>query len=70
MGVIMEGRGCDVIGEFGQSPVGGASQVTLLLELFVQDVPVLVKAAIDAPDLPTFTHPQFPAHQPDKPLVV
>lgn len=34
-----------------------ASQVALLAELFVQDVPVLVKAAVDALHLAPLTHP-------------
>lgn len=50
--------------------MGGASQVTLLLELLVQDVSVLVEAAVDASNLPVFTHPQLLTHQPDQTLVV
>lgn len=47
-----------------------ASQVTLLLELLVQDVSVLVEAAIDASHFPGFAHPQLLTHQPDQTLVV
>lgn len=50
--------------------VGGASQVALLLELLVQDVSVLVEAAVDPPHLPRLTHPQLLAHQPDEALVM
>lgn len=57
-------------GGCGHLAEGRASQVTLLLELLVQDVSVLIEAAINASHLPRFTHPQLPADQPDQPLVV
>lgn len=57
-------------GGCGHLAEGGASQVTLFPELLVQDVSVLVEAAVDASHLPCFAHPQLPADQPDQPLVV
>ena len=54
----------------GHSAVGGASQVTLLLELLLQDVSVLVEAAVDSSNFPAFTHPQLLTHQPDQTLVM
>lgn len=49
---------------------GGLSQVTLLLELLVQDVSVLVETAVDASNFPAFAHPQLLTHQPDQTLVM
>lgn len=57
-------RGC------GQSTGARLSQVALLPELLLQDVPVLVEAAVDASHLPVLTHPQLPAHQADQTLVM
>lgn len=67
MGLGLAAQCC---GGCGHSAEGEASQVTLLPELLVQDVSVLVEAAIDAPHLPCFAHPQLPADQPDQPLVM
>lgn len=54
----------------GQSAGGEASQVSLLLELLVQDVSVLIEAPVDALDFPGFAHPQLLTHQPDQTLVM
>lgn len=69
-GVVMEGGGVNLVGSWGQSAGGRASQVTLLLELLVQDVSVLVEATVDASHFPAFTHPQLLTHQPDQTLVM
>lgn len=54
----------------GQSAADRASQVSLLLELLMEDVSVLVEAAVDASNFPAFAHPQLLTHQPDQTLVV
>lgn len=64
------GLAAQCCGGCGHLAEGGASQVTLLPELLVQDVSVLVEAAVDASNLPCFAHPQLPADKPDEPLVV
>lgn len=62
--------GCCVVCGRGLSVVGVASQVTLLSELLVQDVSILVEAAVDASHFPVFTHPELLTHQADKTLVM
>ena len=70
MGVLWRGQGYVTTGQCGRGAVGGASQVTLLLELLVQDVSVLIEAAVDASHFPTFTHPQLLTNHPDQALVM
>lgn len=47
-----------------------ALEEALTAELFLEKGAVLVKSPLDPGDAASFTHPQFPAHQPDEALIM
>lgn len=63
------GRG-SVWGRCGQSEEGRDSEVTLLPELLMENVPVLIEASVNPLNFPAVTHPQLLTHQPDQALVM